>query len=174
MTQQVTSEFSWNSKRCEPHQDTQVLLFLEGFTHAINGGISQEHFSLCDFFFSTFWLLQSRRTSSSYGIQIQRTWQEQEEVWIFSPVTALCKGSIFISLQQTIKSYWTKRSAFLSESSGITEVVLQRWQTAFWYLVEPLNLVYLIYNKNPVVNAHLHSCSAYLGLFHLIKKEHTA
>lgn len=33
-------------KQCEPHQDTQDLLFLESSTHAINGAISQEHFSL--------------------------------------------------------------------------------------------------------------------------------
>lgn len=174
MTQQVTSEFSWNSKRCEPHQDTQVLLFLEGFTHAINGGISQEHFSLCDFFFppSDFYKAEEPLPAMAYKFREPGKSKRRSEYSVLWPL--LCKGSIFISLQQTIKSYWTKRSAFLSESSGITEVVLQRWQTAFWYLVEPLNLVYLIYNKNPVVNAHLHSCSAYLGLFHLIKKEHTA
>lgn len=37
-------------KQCEPRQDTQDLLFLESSTHAINGAISQEHFSFCDFF----------------------------------------------------------------------------------------------------------------------------
>lgn len=50
---------------------------------------------------------------------------------------------------------------FLSESSGITKAVLQRWQTPF-------------HKRNPVLNAYLHSCGAYLGLFHLIRKEHIA
>lgn len=166
MTQLVTSESSWNSKSSVNHIKIPKSYFPRRLYPCYSWVCKPRTFFFFVIFFfppSLFYKTEERRNTGSYGRQIQRTWQKQEEFCIFSPVTALCRGLFFISLQQTIKSYWTKCSAFLSESSGITKAVLQRWQTVFWYLAEPHIPVYLIYSRNPVLNTLLHLHSAYQG-----------